>query len=407
MDSLQFSVWNSLLEQCRLKFSRLENIFPKLNNNSNKEWSELQTDVSELILKKLALVEIFRFRAVCSSWKIAAESYISSQSYNPSRKTPWLMLGMDKHNDPFYLFNLTESKCYRVRSIFKFYYRRFWCLGSSDGWLLLFQETGETHLVNPFSGAEIQLPWMSTLVKYENMMSHDDVGGKAVFSSDPCRSNNFSVAFMYSDHKWPHRLAFCDCGDESWRLTSMKHQCYADVICYKDNVYAISPTRAVVDIWDILSQFPKKVVDYVTPRVSRSLLDQWGWLPLRNHVQIICQMTTLVKSMGEILVVDRIMVANNFWSTIGFSVSKLDCGGERNRTLPVQTLPDLALFVGPLSAASVSTQDCPELEPNSIYFVDHDCLGVYDLKQRKINRNRHAMWKNIGYSTAWVIPNPW
>ena len=52
---------------------------------------DVPIEIAELILKKL---DILRFKAVCSSWKYAANSYIAAPYYKPSLpQSPWRVIG--------------------------------------------------------------------------------------------------------------------------------------------------------------------------------------------------------------------------------------------------------------------------------------------------------------------------
>ena len=423
------SLWNSrffsIFTTLKLKFSRLTNRFPTRAEDSTQQnytttttvWSELQTDVLELILKKLPFIDILRFGAVCSSWKTAMRSYTFSPFYNPSPQTPWFMLDMDERSNICSFFNLTETRSYDVKIRSKFH-DHSWKLGSSNGLSWFFNEiTGDVVLFNLFSGDEFQLPSMSSLVTHEKMCG--DYVGKIVLSSNPRRSKNFSVAITYTmrDQEFPETLAFCQDGDETWTPTQLMNQSYSDIICHNDQIHALSITRCAVDIWDFLSPFPKKVVDFESfPIIPTFFLDQWftqreliEWFPFRTQENGMCWNTRFVKSMGEILNVEQFLLEKDdgSLSTIGFVVSRFDYG-ERSWK-HIQALPDRAIFVDVASSAvSVSTLDCPELEANSIYFVDDDdYLRVYNIKEGKIfNKKKYQKWKIVG-SCLWFIPNPW
>ena len=412
------SLWNSrffsLFTTLKLKFFRLTNRFPTIaeysiqpnyTTTTTAVWSELQTDDLELILKKLVYVDVLRFGAVCSSWKTAMGSYISSPLYNPLPQTPWLMLVLDGPNDICSLFNLTETKSYDVKIRSKFH-DHSWNLGASDGLSWFFNViTGDVVLFNLFSGDEFQLPSMSSLVAYEEICG-DYLIGEVALSSNPRRSKNFSVAITYKmrDQEFPETLAFWRYGDETWTPTQLMNQSYFDIICHNDQIHALSVNRCTVDIWDFLSPFPKKVVEFESfPIISTFFLEQWFAQPEK------CWSTRLVKSMGEILNVEQFFLEKDdgSLSTIGFVVSRFDYG-ERSWK-HIQALPDRAIFVDVASSAvSVSTLDCPELEANSIYFVDDDdYLRVYNIKEGKIfNKKKYQKWKIVG-SCLWFIPNPW
>ncbi|KAF3457482.1 hypothetical protein FNV43_RR02140 [Rhamnella rubrinervis] len=77
-------------------------------------WSDLPKEVLELVLKTLAFMDIVRFKAVCSSWNIAAQYYIASPFYIPPRYSPPLLMRKGQEDDDehpvraLYFFSVTE-----------------------------------------------------------------------------------------------------------------------------------------------------------------------------------------------------------------------------------------------------------------------------------------------------------
>ncbi|KAL6203572.1 hypothetical protein ACLB2K_027272 [Fragaria x ananassa] len=105
---------------------------------SRRNWSELRLELLELILKRLALVDMARFEIVSLSWYAAAKSYISSPvTYKPLvPQSPWLLLPRERI-DVGRFFSLSEKTVYTIRNLFEgFAGERQRCLiGSSYGWL--------------------------------------------------------------------------------------------------------------------------------------------------------------------------------------------------------------------------------------------------------------------------------
>ncbi|KAF3457810.1 hypothetical protein FNV43_RR02470 [Rhamnella rubrinervis] len=109
---------------------------------------EIQTDVLELILQRLTFIDIVRFRAVCFTWKMAVDSYISSPIYSPFPQAPWLLHSCDELKNHWRFFNPTETKFYNVENCFDFV-AKSWLMGAlDDGWVLMLDETSNTFLVN-------------------------------------------------------------------------------------------------------------------------------------------------------------------------------------------------------------------------------------------------------------------
>lgn len=91
-------------------------------------------------------------------------------------------------------------------------------------------------------------------------------------------------------------------------------------------------------------------------------------------------MTYLVESLGEILEVEgpRALTPKSSLQVIEFMVYKLNFGEKTKTTL--QTLSGRAILIGKDQAISVSTQDFPQIEGDSVYFVEDGCdhLRVYN-----------------------------
>ncbi|CAL9002911.1 unnamed protein product [Prunus brigantina] len=96
----------------------------KTRTTSSPNWSELQTKLLNLVMKNLSITDLLQFKAVCSSWNHAMESYFSGSASRP--QTPWLMLPpiqqnrTHNYNDTtrcFYSFQ--EKKLYTIESGFK------------------------------------------------------------------------------------------------------------------------------------------------------------------------------------------------------------------------------------------------------------------------------------------------
>ncbi|KAH7522524.1 hypothetical protein FEM48_Zijuj07G0147700 [Ziziphus jujuba var. spinosa] len=125
-------------------------------------WSELQMELLDLIMKRLdAIVDIIRFKAVCSKWYRAAQLYMTS---------PLLMLPSDKKEeaDDCRFFSVAENKIYKINNVFEGFHGA-WCVGSSHGWLVILDKETKPHLLNPFSGAKVQLPFINTLLPYQEL----------------------------------------------------------------------------------------------------------------------------------------------------------------------------------------------------------------------------------------------
>ncbi|KAL6214805.1 hypothetical protein ACLB2K_014237 [Fragaria x ananassa] len=113
------------------------------------QWSDLPPELLSPIAESLDLIDLLGFRGVCKSWK-SASSTASAQS---SAK-PW-----------FLVYGENSSECQLLCESNKKYTISLpelvgaTCIASSQGWLLVFQESsGSVFFFCPFSRAKIDLP---------------------------------------------------------------------------------------------------------------------------------------------------------------------------------------------------------------------------------------------------------
>ena len=433
-------------------------------------WSDLGTDISECILRRLGFVDILRFKRACSWWFSVAESYTSSSCYRPCFQTPWLLLPPPDHQEEkadkggersrsFCFFNLDEKKEYRdVCLCGEVYEGR--CVGSSHGWLVLLDRTANLIIFNPFCGARIQL----VSLKEGGLKLLDDVdafaGGKKY---KDCRAF-VSKAVLMSDHIGKkknkdkdgvvliygvegegrygtkmNKLAFCMFKDKDkyGRFIDLdgSYERYDDVICYDDVVCAIS-SYGFVEVWDFSGSSPTKVMD------MRSSLPRLKAIEFAISSRQVCSWFHfyLVESCGELLSVVRVVADFVYVDADGKSVRDRD--GDNNKPkihiyqtsmfyvfrldlhqkewVEMDSLGDQVVFLGGNQSISLRAEDCPGCLNNSIYFTDssweeadenhssggHD-MGYYNLRDRSVKPFYHSRCYKMKPTPIWVLPNPW
>ena len=109
-----------------------------------------------------------RFPAVCAAWQSAAGAAARPQA----ALSPWLMLpfnptvrrgGGDARFSEARFLSLAEGRAYAIRQPAPAASDRV-CVGSSpDGWLVTADACSELQLLNPVTGAQVQLPSVATL----------------------------------------------------------------------------------------------------------------------------------------------------------------------------------------------------------------------------------------------------
>ncbi|KAK1662106.1 hypothetical protein QYE76_050265 [Lolium multiflorum] len=207
-----------------------EKRLPEVNSARMADWANLQTDIVGTIIRKLAIPDYIRFRAVCTSWnRVCACRDVSN---NP-RVDPWLMLPTKMLEDAKF-FSIPERKneTIRILSIATICGSAWTPVGSSNGWLVFFNPTlGTIQLVNPISSAQFQLPPVGC-----------KLFSKAVLLD--MSESNFSVAVIYGDQKG-YKVT-CK-GSKGWSSVDSKHV-LIDVFKHRSQLYTID-IYGTVELW--------------------------------------------------------------------------------------------------------------------------------------------------------------
>ncbi|KAI5351971.1 hypothetical protein L3X38_004862 [Prunus dulcis] len=350
--------------------------------NRNRWADELLPELFELILKKLTsnVLDIIRFKAVCSSWnRAAARSYTSA----PLPQYPWLMAPIPKSppidHESRCFFSLAENKVYKMDWNWKkaFHGDGASCLGLSHGGLAIKEVNTEkktyneyeeiVHLFNPISRERLMLPLGP---KYSSTKS-------VVLSSDPSRNNNFVVVVIHEpmfEGKRQHSIIMAEeettlllglrRGDNAAAWTNLSHgSSCADMVFHNGHLFTLSivPT---IQVWDFRgtydnNNYPTKIMNFepsINGNVNSMAVDEW-----------------LVESMGELSFVGKERLGNDTRGAVKFFVYKLNIAAKTLEK--VESLRDCALFLARNQSAmsfSLSTKELPRLKENSIYFTDLD-----------------------------------
>ncbi|XP_004297943.1 PREDICTED: putative F-box protein At4g22660-like [Fragaria vesca subsp. vesca] len=350
------------------------------------KWHELPVEVLELIMNKIASMDILRFEAVCSSWKLAAKSYVASPYYNPLPQTPWLMLRNNQEDKKSWrFFSLEEKRVYTIKNVFEGF-QDDWCVGSSHGWLLIMDSKAVFNLVNPIARATIGLPDIQTLPEFTTNFSGDHIFKTAV-SLDPSRNKNFVMALLATR---PSRLAFYKHEDKTWKSLELG-KVYEDIIFHHGQLYALR-WNGEVAVWDFKKPLPVKTT----------------YLQNSAYVGSI-RASYLVESLGDILQVQRILQKDMFgdsYITSHFRVFRMNITTANWERL--ESLGERILFWGRHGSITSSALDFTELNENSIYHYDNGTshnVGAYSLTQK----NMEPVYKFEKWRTDrvpfWIVPD--
>ncbi|XVF38547.1 hypothetical protein REPUB_Repub20aG0111200 [Reevesia pubescens] len=419
---------------------------------------QVPTDITRFIFKRLSFNDLVQVKAVCSSWNLLGEEFVS--------RMPWLILpskeqveggdDINVNNNAYNGFlNLGENQVYNLKTIPK-ELRESCCIGSSNGWLVFLQEKAIPFLFNPFKQVKVQLPSVDRLLGLSTMernmdgeyeleyFNKDSRFGfkfcgkqqvrecfiqKAILTGQPdCNNRNYGLILLYNNGE---DIAYHQSGDNYWTVLDVSHPPYQDIICHENYLYALSE-KDYIEVWDVKGGCVKKKFDRVVPFPDKSLAkaNSFGDLCTCRYY--------LVKSCEDLLLVVRYIGYYVDWDgtlvheadlltdysthpkvcpyrTCLFHVYKLDL--NELKWIEMESLGDRALFLGGNQSASVSTQSFANCENNSIYFTDdywekmeedylyggHD-MGIYNLKDESVKPIYEFSSDKIQPPPCWIIP---
>lgn len=279
------------------------------------------------------------------------------------------------------------------------FYERVSCLDSTHGWLVVAGTTKtRSLLLNPFSGDEIHLP---PVTNCSSGIGLECGCCRVILSADPRREENYTVVALHGFSTARERfLSFYKRGDSHWTTIPNEHyisKCH--VIFHQGKMYGSGNHREELYVWDFYNPPTKVGVKDDLP----VLMTQEGY---------ICWDHYLVESLGEILILRPLKAQNRHHKcgtyTFGINVYKLDFGEKK--WVQIQTLAGRAILLDIATgcATSLSVQDFPEIEENSVYFLESG-LGVYNLKNGSVRRLEYEEWapaRPLSFKPIWVVRNP-
>lgn len=421
----------------------------KICNFTSSKWAEIPSEILDSIFEHLSFPDVLVSESVCSHWFQTAKSFISFKSQNQPPQAPSLKLfpqedGTDGNGASEIVPEEFTENC---------------CIGSSHSWLIFLDERAFPLLFNPSlrirhaqlpcigpllgvldieksqeNGYYITYDYQKNPIRYMNNL-RESLIHKAILSSDPCLNiNNFGAVVICGHEK---KIAYCQNGDNSWTDLDGKHQPYEDIICSRNQLYAIG-SNASVECWgfDGLNKPIKTMeVEVSYPEKSGQF---WGeFRDLYNARLYLVQSTKgdtmlAARFVGELVNADDEPVHEHDllteedthplvcpYKTLVFHVYKLDLG--QKSWVEVGSLGDESLFLGANQSTSVSISSSSTIyKQNSIYFTDdywdrmdedylyagHD-MGVFSLENRNVESFLHTHQLKILPPPCWVNPSPW
>ncbi|KAK9755134.1 hypothetical protein RND81_01G004800 [Saponaria officinalis] len=361
-----------------------------------QKWSEINDDILQTITEFLKTYsDYIRVRSVCRTWRKMLPHF---PQHRLPTQLPWLLLSSSSSSSSstsavfrcaFYYF--PTAKTYTLHVPEASYPRRI--VGSSHGFLVLVGDSPDIFCFNPLTKFKAFLAPLSTLPgvvsfsfsnvgreysiqdpSFQNVYTLDlrqicDVFlSKVILSSSPTKDASLAIAII----SWSSttELAYCKCGDSSWKSFPFGNFSAQDVIyCPSKELF-----YAVNQIGDVAFFSPPN-----TPEI------------IRNVDTIEGDLKYLVKSNGELLLVSRYLEAeadlvsySEVYQTTGFRVYKFNDAGEgRVHWEPMTDLGDQMVFIGNNLSLSLSASDFEGCKGNCIYYADDHSekadAGVYDL----------------------------
>ncbi|XP_038722082.1 putative F-box protein At4g17565 [Tripterygium wilfordii] len=367
------------------------------------DWSGLQPELVEFILSKLSIINMIRCQAVCSAWCLVVKT-ISSSGFSP-----WLIVRDDYDAGSFCFFSTAEEdKIFKIKK-HESVGRRDRCIGSSNGWLVLWDDRWVPYLLNPFSQVRIQLPsfpWLQHAHVRQHRVSRYFLFRKVILLSNPSQDkNNHAVVVIYWNmHSRATKLCFCKNGDREWTDIDGNLEVYSDIVCHNDMLYAIGKDCSI-EAWDCRGPRPIKILSLKPLLESRQQTGMEKFIDGRYHK--IKNKYYLVESSGKLLLVVR----NTYYlpyRMLYFDVYELDFNEER--WVLVESIGDRVLFLGKNHSMSMSAaKSFPGCEGDSIHFTsDYRTNGHYEVGVFSLGRETVKPYTvKVRRPPLWITPNMW
>ena len=385
------------------------------------DWAGLPKHLLDSILEKLeSSTDFIRFGAVCLSWYYITQDHQSKRSKMLYHHHVPMLLVPSEQQHTWSIYNVLEDKFLDLK-LSLLHNKRF---SGSQGWLVVANKDYTVTLHRPCfiskedhisdANTSIHLPQLFPEVfqdleedPQEEEVEEDFTYGydyhvfKTLITADPLKNpNDCIIVVKYGTF---YELACMRYGkDTTWTKIRGERGCgFEDVVHYKNQLYAM-------DFKSRLWSFDpcNGTLKWLVP--ARPYDDSYK--------------RYLVESCEELLVVERLIDFSEDARerlTRMFRVCKLDFGSAK--WIEIESLGDVALFVGDNSAISVVASNFNRCQSNCIYFthdeIGHRCrtnvscdLGVYNLESKscKFHYNLdptifHRMFRR---PPIWIVPLP-
>ncbi|CAK9138815.1 unnamed protein product [Ilex paraguariensis] len=176
-------------------------------------WHNLPGDIIETVVNQLTLTDRIRMSSVCKGWRVI----LTKKDIQTVVEIPWLMLLQYPIGKDISFYNFSEERVYNLelpKSV-----HGGWCYGCSKGWLIMItgsEFNPSLFLLNPITGAQLQLPSLTTIPSFESFAIWHSKFEKfitriTISSTDAAEC---IVAAICDDEI----LVFCRPTDERWNI---------------------------------------------------------------------------------------------------------------------------------------------------------------------------------------------
>ncbi|CAN6309661.1 unnamed protein product [Urochloa humidicola] len=330
------------------------------------DWTGLHGDLLDLVVVRLPVLDLLRFRAVCASWRAAAAAFTARRD-QPRPDRPWLLLPTDAAADHSHGRLLVRADrevpvAALPACLGRAAPRRFVPLGSARGLIVAADDRGEMHILDPVTGGRRPLPPVSTLplvARVEGLQVHHRCGlvlsvGALILKAIPLPTpgGGVMVVAIYRQQQ-RNQWATARPGDRAWKSVAQTSiPSVVDMVVHRGQLYA--NTR-----YGMMYMFPElHGLGSASPEIIPSVTRRPDAYVERSFL--------VVSPRGELMQVEQIRPVQGAGGE-GFVVRVLDeCGETWEET---EDIGDAAVLVDAAGAVAASTVECPALRPNTVYFA--------------------------------------
>ncbi|KAF7833752.1 F-box protein [Senna tora] len=222
----------------------------KDHDDHQAETTYLSSEIVELILQKLPILDYPKLRTTCSTWKTAVDNIIAHNNHfsPPLPQSPYILFSNNTTNQ---FLSLSQQRVDHTM-------RGCVCVASFEGWLVLLNPSSDQiFFLNPISNHKIMLP-PPTTIELPNKSSPSSSNyflKQVVASSAPDSSDCFVAALVHDDDVQGTEIVSCRIKDKSWTLMKNEYATFIWSIAIRGNkLYAVCDfghPEYVVDVYDL------------------------------------------------------------------------------------------------------------------------------------------------------------